>query len=158
MRKGVRGVEPLFRMLNRRDSTLWRSLVSHEASADEISATGGHQLKPLSNASHCLRSGTASPCPQMKIGTTVKVIPIIHVEHRGVEPLTSTMRMSRATNCANAPYMTTGKLRCSLPRFTSAGLETAQSFDCVRKYITVERKRQGIFDGGGCFRYNPGSR
>ena len=25
------------------------------------------------------------------------------VEHRGVEPLTSTMRMSRATNCANAP-------------------------------------------------------
>ena len=26
------------------------------------------------------------------------------VEHRGVEPLTSTMRMSRATNCANAPY------------------------------------------------------
>ena len=100
-----RGVEPLFRMLNRRDSTLWRSLVSHEASADEISATGGHQLKPLSNASHCLRSGTASPCPQMKIGTTVKVIPIIHVEHRGVEPLTSTMRMSRATNCANAPYV-----------------------------------------------------
>ena len=42
-------------------------------------------------------------CPQMKIGTTIKVIPIIHVEHRGVEPLTSTMRMSRATNCANAP-------------------------------------------------------
>ena len=26
------------------------------------------------------------------------------VEHRGVEPLTSTMRMSRATICANAPY------------------------------------------------------
>ena len=26
------------------------------------------------------------------------------VEHRGVEPLTSTMRMSRATNCANAPF------------------------------------------------------
>ena len=26
------------------------------------------------------------------------------VEHRGVEPLTSTMRMSRATNCANAPW------------------------------------------------------
>ena len=33
----------------------------------------------------------------MKTGTTIKVIPIIHVEHRGVEPLTSTMRMSRAT-------------------------------------------------------------
>ena len=30
------------------------------------------------------------------------------VEHRGVEPLTSTMRMSRATNCANAPYSITG--------------------------------------------------
>ena len=27
------------------------------------------------------------------------------VEHRGVEPLTSTMRMSRATNCANAPNL-----------------------------------------------------
>ena len=25
------------------------------------------------------------------------------VEHRGFEPLASTMRMSRATNCANAP-------------------------------------------------------
>ena len=25
------------------------------------------------------------------------------VEHRGVEPLTSTMRMLRAPNCANAP-------------------------------------------------------
>ena len=27
------------------------------------------------------------------------------MEHRGVEPLTSTMRMSRATNCANAPII-----------------------------------------------------
>ena len=26
------------------------------------------------------------------------------VEHRGVEPLTSTLRTLRATNCANAPY------------------------------------------------------
>ena len=26
------------------------------------------------------------------------------VEHSGFEPLTSTMRMSRATNCANAPW------------------------------------------------------
>jgi hypothetical protein len=25
------------------------------------------------------------------------------VEHRGFEPLTSTLRTSRATNCANAP-------------------------------------------------------
>ena len=30
------------------------------------------------------------------------------VEHRGVEPLTSTIRMSRATNCANAPCMFPG--------------------------------------------------
>ena len=28
---------------------------------------------------------------------------IILVEHRGVEPLTSTLRTLRATNCANAP-------------------------------------------------------
>ncbi len=46
------------------------------------------------------------------------------VEHRGVEPLTSTMRMSRATNCANAPYWFPEALRGSFPRFTSAGLET----------------------------------
>ena len=97
------------------------------------------------------------PCSIQKTDTPKGCL-FFRMEHREVEPLTSTMRMSRATNCANAPYMTTGKLRCSLPRFTSAGLETAQSFDCVRKYITVERKRQGIFDGGGCFRYNPGSR
>ena len=35
---GRRGVEPLFRMLNRRDSTLWRSLVSHEKAADGITS------------------------------------------------------------------------------------------------------------------------
>ena len=46
------------------------------------------------------------------------------VEHRGVEPLTSTMRMSRATNCANAPYGFPEALRGSFPRFSSAGLET----------------------------------
>ena len=27
------------------------------------------------------------------------------MEHRGFEPLTSTMRTLRATNCANAPYI-----------------------------------------------------
>ena len=48
----------------------------------------------------------------------------ILVEHRGVEPLTSTMRMSRATNCANAPYWVPEALRGSFPRFSSAGLET----------------------------------
>lgn len=31
-------------------------------------------------------------------------IPPDVVEHRGFEPLTSTMRTLRATNCANAPY------------------------------------------------------
>ena len=46
------------------------------------------------------------------------------VEHRGVEPLTSTMRMSRATNCANAPYGFPEVFRGSLPRFTSAGRVT----------------------------------
>ena len=29
---------------------------------------------------------------------------IVLVEHRGVEPLASTMRMLRAPNCANTPY------------------------------------------------------
>ena len=46
------------------------------------------------------------------------------VEHRGVEPLTSTMRMSRATNCANAPYGFPEVFRGSFPRFTSAGRVT----------------------------------
>ena len=73
-----RGVEAaLFRMLNRRDSTQWRSLVSHEAPADEISATGGHQRKPLSNASHCLRSGAIPLRRKFKTGTTVKVVPVL---------------------------------------------------------------------------------
>ena len=34
---GLVGLEPMFRMLNRRDSTLWRSLVSHEIISEEIS-------------------------------------------------------------------------------------------------------------------------
>ena len=39
---------------------------------------------------------------------------IVLVEHRGVEPLASTMRMLRAPNCANAPYafIIAPELRC----------------------------------------------
>lgn len=39
---------------------------------------------------------------------------IVLVEHRGVEPLAFTMRMWRATNCANAPYafIIAPELRC----------------------------------------------
>ena len=45
-----RGVEPLFRNLNRRDCPLGRSLVSVDLTSDEISATGGRQRFVLSNA------------------------------------------------------------------------------------------------------------
>ena len=55
-----RRFELLFRNLNRRDSTLWSSLVSVEKAADEISSTGGPRRLSLSNASHCLRSGVDS--------------------------------------------------------------------------------------------------
>ena len=36
------------------------------------------------------------------------------VEHRGFEPLTSTMRTLRATNCANAPRMIGGFVQTSV--------------------------------------------
>ena len=43
------------------------------------------------------------------------------MEHRGFEPLTSTMRTLRATNCANAPY------------------NGWQPFDCQPFVVWVER-------------------
>ena len=87
------------------------------------------------------------------------------VEHRGVEPLTSTMRMSRATNCANAPYRYPDQSGSASSTLTSRGLgrdpvgslwhKSFKSSMRKRQYITAERKKQGIFDGGLCFRYNP---
>ena len=52
----------MFRMLNRRDSTLWRSLVSHEKAADEISATGGPRR--LSPHGGCHRFEPTVPKPR----------------------------------------------------------------------------------------------
>ncbi len=58
------------------------------------------------------------------------------MEHRGFEPLTSTMRTLRATNCANAPYVSRANSRVILPRFTSASLETFSIMNGVfRIYI-----------------------
>ena len=37
----------------------------------------------------------------------------LNMEHRGFEPLTSTMRTLRATNCANAPYGLGERIRTS---------------------------------------------
>ena len=55
----------------------------------------------------------------------LKLLPqvLFFMEHRGFEPLTSTMRTLRATNCANAPYVFPSVSRGSLPRFAPAGLE-----------------------------------
>ena len=47
------------------------------------------------------------------------IIPLL-VEHRGFEPLTSTMRTLRATNCANAPRMIGGFVQTSVE--TARGL------------------------------------
>ena len=44
---GLVGLEPMFRMLNRRDCPLDRSLVSHEKAADDISATGIRTYVPF---------------------------------------------------------------------------------------------------------------
>lgn len=53
-------LEPMFRMLNRRDCPLDRSLVSHEKAADEISATGGpRRLSPV-DVSHLGSPGSMS--------------------------------------------------------------------------------------------------
>jgi len=43
-----------FRILNRRDSTLWSSLVSDDLTSDEISATGGHQRFAQHLADTCI--------------------------------------------------------------------------------------------------------
>ena len=75
-----------------------------EKAACEISSTGGRRRLSLSNASHCLRSGTRLLHVRITKQDHHEGDPVFVVEHRGVEPLTSTMRMSRATNCANAPY------------------------------------------------------
>ena len=54
----ARRFELLFRNLNRRDSTLWSSLVSVEKAADEISSTGGpRRLSPITAAGSVLESG-----------------------------------------------------------------------------------------------------
>ena len=66
------------------------------------------------------------------------------VEHRGVEPLTSTMRMSRATNCANAPCMGPGKPRgifldFNVRRYGTLGLSAASGS------IAQRRKKGKLF-------------
>ena len=76
-----------------------------EAGTDEISATGGHQFLPLSNAFSAIsKSGMRTLRARINKSGHPRRVSGLFVEHRGVEPLTSTMRMSRATNCANAPY------------------------------------------------------
>ena len=56
---------------------------------------------------------------EIKNGQILSDLTIL-VEHRGVEPLTSTMRMSRATNCANAPFLNSEMHYSMSPRFMQA--------------------------------------
>lgn len=71
------------------------------------------------------------------------------VEHRGFEPLASTMRMSRATNCANAPGMlfAAQAVLANHPRTTGNSI-AHQAQRCKRFFSP-----QGIFlpaTGDGC--------
>ena len=65
--------------------------LSVDLTSDEISATGGRQRFALSNANILgtvdIRGETPPTRNNSKTGTTIKVIPIFDVEHRGVEPL-----------------------------------------------------------------------
>ena len=68
-----------------------------EAGTDEISATGGHQFLPLSNAFSAIsKSGMRTLRARINKSGHPRRVSGLFVEHRGVEPLTSTMRMSRA--------------------------------------------------------------
>ena len=62
-------------------------------------------------------------CPQMKIGTTIKVIPIIHVEHRGVEPRLTSLRSFGQVRNSRLPSLPFGRLLCS-PGFRLASSAT----------------------------------
>ena len=57
------------------------------------------------------------------------------VEHRGVEPLTSTLRTLRATNCANAPYSVDLLIIAQHGRFCKGDF----SEKCVEKCVKEER-------------------
>ena len=68
------------------------------------------------------------------------------VEHRGVEPLTSTMRMSRATNCANAPYMVPGSTGEDSSTFKSGGLGLRR-LSTASDSITQEKRKGKTVSG-----------
>ena len=68
------GLEPVVRMLNRRDCPLGRSLVSHEKAADETPATGGHRrLSPI-DVSHLDATGSGFITGNTKTRITARVI------------------------------------------------------------------------------------
>ena len=71
----TRRFELLFRNLNRRDSTLWSSLVSVEKAADEISSTGGpRRLSPITATVVLLIREFEAAWAAQKKRITVKVI------------------------------------------------------------------------------------
>ena len=59
----------------------------------------------------------------MKIGTTIKVIPIIHVEHRGVEPRLAALRLLGQVRNSRLPSLPFDRLLCS-PGFRLASSAT----------------------------------
>jgi hypothetical protein len=60
------------------------------------------------------------------------------VEHRGFEPLTSTLRTLRATNCANAPYEVLTRQPLQL-----TGIIIAQPFEKCKHFLQENSRRAG---------------
>ena len=94
---------------------------AHQASASlypPLAALGSAPLQCIALSSARMRTLRARI---NKSGHPLRVSGLF-VEHRGVEPLTSTMRMSRATNCANAPYRYPDQSGSASSTLTSRGL------------------------------------
>ena len=77
------------------------------------------------------------------------------VEHRGFEPLTSTMRTLRATNCANAPWSDGWKGFFPLATYTVYYLSAEMSstfFPAVgKKHVNPHAERPaGLTSARGC--------
>ena len=115
---------------------LWRSIGFRACVPFQIPSA--HKRKELSqndkSRAGCLHPaafpGPSNPlCSQKNTTLTSGNL----VEHRGFEPLTSTMRTLRATNCANAPRMIGG--------FVQTSVETA-SRNC-----TARTQREPSFHG-----------
>ena len=78
-------------------------MVEHRGFALALDALGQGAALGLHWSPIHYRTRSNPPCCDSK--KTTRMGGCFLVEHRGFEPLTSTLRTLRATNCANAPRM-----------------------------------------------------